>query len=77
MTDWIADSVDDYVRIAVALAENPIGLNEVRRSLRARMLASSLCDARSFARKVENGFRAIWQRWCEAPEDGLSSLSDV
>lgn len=69
LTDWIADSVDDYAEIAVALAENRSRLHELRRSLRARLLASPLCDAASFARKVENSYRTIWQNWCETPRD--------
>jgi protein O-GlcNAc transferase len=35
--------------------------------LRARMAASPLCDAPSFARKVEATYRSIWRLWCEPP----------
>jgi protein O-GlcNAc transferase len=68
LTDLIANSVEDYVEIAVALADNPGRLDELRRSLRSRLAASPLCDGRAFARKIEAAFRQIWQRWCEGLE---------
>ena len=67
LTDWIAGSVDDYLEIALALAANPEELYALRRSLRQRVAASSLCDGDSFARKMENAYRTIWKSWCEAP----------
>ncbi len=66
LNDWIADGVDDYVKIAVTLAENPARLRELRHSLRPRLASSSLCDGAAFARKIERCYRDIWQRWCEA-----------
>ena len=65
LQDLIADTVDGYVKIAAALAENPTRLQELRRSLRARLSASPLCDGASFAQKMERCFRKIWRRWCD------------
>ena len=67
LTDLIADSVEEYVEIAVALAGDPGRLADLRRSLRPRLAASPLCDGRAFARKIEAAFRQMWQMWCEAP----------
>ena len=67
LTDLIADSVEEYVEIAVALAGDPERLDDLRRSLRPRLAASPLCDGRAFARKIEAAFRHMWQRWCGAP----------
>jgi predicted O-linked N-acetylglucosamine transferase (SPINDLY family) len=67
LTDWIAGSVDDYIEIALALAANPAKLDALRRSLRQRVAASSLCDGSGFARKMENAYRTIWKSWCQAP----------
>ncbi len=67
LTDWIAGSVDDYLEIALALAANPEQLDALRRSLRQRVAASSLCDGDGFARKMENAYRTIWKSWCQAP----------
>jgi predicted O-linked N-acetylglucosamine transferase (SPINDLY family) len=66
LTDWIAASTGDYVEIALALGADPGNLHSLRHSLRRLMAASSLCDGNAFARKIENAYRTIWQRWCEA-----------
>jgi protein O-GlcNAc transferase len=68
LTDLIADSVGAYVETAVALAGNPARLADLRHSLRPRMAASPLCDAAGFARKIEQAYRTMWQRRCEAPD---------
>jgi protein O-GlcNAc transferase len=67
LPDLIANSVEEYVEIAVALASHPARLIELRHSLRGRMAASSLCDGPAFARKIEAAFRSMWQHWCAAP----------
>jgi protein O-GlcNAc transferase len=64
LTDLIADSVEAYVEMAVALAGDSARLADLRHSLRPRMAASSLCDAAGFARKVEDAYRTMWARWC-------------
>jgi protein O-GlcNAc transferase len=67
VTDLITDSIEAYVATTVALAGDPTRLADLRRSLRPRMAASSLCDAGGFARKVEDAYRTMWARWCAAP----------
>src|SRR5262249_44639957 len=67
LTDLIANSVEEYVEIAVALASNPGRLDDMRRSLRPLLQASPLCEGSAFARKIEAAFRTMWQQWCEAP----------
>jgi len=66
MTEFIAASPDDYVRTAVQLANDPARLTELRRDLRQRMAASSLCDSGGFARVVEDAYRTMWQEWSES-----------
>jgi predicted O-linked N-acetylglucosamine transferase (SPINDLY family) len=68
LTDLIANSVEEYVEIALALAGNLGRLNDLRRALRPRLGASPLCDGYAFARKMEATFRTMWQHWCDAPE---------
>jgi protein O-GlcNAc transferase len=69
LTDLIANSVEEYVEIALALAGNPERLGDLRRSLRPRLAASPLCDGRAFAHKIEATFRHLWRLWCEAPAE--------
>jgi protein O-GlcNAc transferase len=64
-TDWIANSLDDYIERALALAGSPQVLSELRSTLRPRIAASSLCDGKAFARAMENAFQFMWRRWCE------------
>jgi protein O-GlcNAc transferase len=54
-----------YVQAAVALAESPARLAELRETLRQRMLTSPLTNARRFARNVEKAYREMWRQWCE------------
>jgi protein O-GlcNAc transferase len=67
LTDLLANSVEEYIEIAAALANDRSRLADLRRSLRPRMEASPLCDSRAFARKMEAAFRSMWHRWCAAP----------
>ena len=64
MTETIAEDEDAYVARAVALAADPDKLETIRQSLRGRMAASSLVDARAFTRKLEAGYRAMWRDYC-------------
>jgi predicted O-linked N-acetylglucosamine transferase (SPINDLY family) len=66
LTELIAESPDDYVRIAAELANSPARLSELRSTLRRRMVASPLCDAKAFAQAVEDAYRVMWREWCEA-----------
>jgi len=64
LEDLIARDTEDYLRIAVTLADDDKRRNELRRTLRARMAASSLCNGPAFARKLEEAYRKIWRDWC-------------
>ena len=63
LTECIAPSEDDYVRIAAGLARDLPRLSEWRATLRARMQASPLMDAPRFARNVEAAYRQMWREW--------------
>ena len=74
LTDLIAHSIEEYVDIAVALADNSGRLDDLRRALRPRMAGSTMCDERAFAFKMEAAFRTMWQHWCAA-SPGMSAVS--
>lgn len=63
MPQLIATSPDEYVRIATTLARDIPELEEIRSSLRERMLGSPLMDAPRFARDIESAYHAIWNEW--------------
>ena len=60
LSNWIAESVEDYVRLAVHFATDRLGLKEVRNCLRAQFQASDLGDAARFTRHLEEAFETIW-----------------
>jgi predicted O-linked N-acetylglucosamine transferase (SPINDLY family) len=64
LDELIARSPDDYVSCAASLATNQERICDLRNTLRERLLTSAICDADSFARKVEQAFRQIWHDWC-------------
>jgi predicted O-linked N-acetylglucosamine transferase (SPINDLY family) len=64
MTDWIAETPDQYVAIAARQSKDLAALSELRTGLRQRMLASPLMNGRQFAADVESAYREMWQNWC-------------
>jgi predicted O-linked N-acetylglucosamine transferase (SPINDLY family) len=64
LDELVAKTPDAYVEKAAALAGDPDRLAVLRAQLRPRMAASTLCDAKSFARGVEQAYRLMWRRWC-------------
>jgi protein O-GlcNAc transferase len=65
--DLVADSRDQYVDLAAALAGDVSRLGELRRTLREQMRRSALMDGPRFARNVEGAYRGAWRRWCARP----------
>ncbi len=64
LADWVTDSVDGYVDMAVARAGDPAALAVLRSGLRARVRASPLCDAPRFGRNLGDALRSVWRDWC-------------
>jgi protein O-GlcNAc transferase len=61
LPDWVAVSVDDYVRKAIAFASDLCALARLRSSLRAQVLSSPLFDAHSFADDLSGALRGMHQ----------------
>jgi predicted O-linked N-acetylglucosamine transferase (SPINDLY family) len=64
--DWVAESVDAYIHLAVTSAADPAALSELRARLRARVAASPLCDAPRFGGALGAALRHAWTEWCSA-----------
>jgi predicted O-linked N-acetylglucosamine transferase (SPINDLY family) len=57
--DWVVQTPEQFVALAVHWAKDLNGLAEVRAGLRDRML-TTLCDAERFTRELEEAFRTMW-----------------
>jgi predicted O-linked N-acetylglucosamine transferase (SPINDLY family) len=53
-----------YVQGAIALANNPHRLQELREELRPRMRNSPLRDSEKFTKDLEMLLRRMWVAWC-------------
>ncbi|MGH7178636.1 MAG: tetratricopeptide repeat protein, partial [Tepidisphaeraceae bacterium] len=62
--ELVAQTPEQYVQKAAALAGDVPRLREIRHSLRRRMLDSPLCDARGYTRSLEAAFRQMWTTYC-------------
>jgi predicted O-linked N-acetylglucosamine transferase (SPINDLY family) len=51
--ELVGNGVEEYVSLAIRLADSPDRLSDPRRNMRSRLLESAVCDTRSFARNME------------------------
>jgi protein O-GlcNAc transferase len=52
---------DEFIKTAVALANNPETLDKLRSSLREKLLNSQLCDRTGFTKEIENAYQEMWK----------------
>jgi protein O-GlcNAc transferase len=69
LTELLAETPEEYARIAVRLANDPQQRGKWRAGLRERMQQSPLCDAANFTRGLEAAYRRVWQNWCHQQPD--------
>ncbi len=62
LPELVAEDVDGYRRLAVALAHERARLDEIRRRLAANRLTAPLFDTELFARNLERAYRLMWDR---------------
>jgi protein O-GlcNAc transferase len=67
LDNWVALDERDYIAKAVAHAGDVGSLAELRKALRAQVLASPLYDAKSFAQQFEQALWAMWDEKKSAP----------
>ena len=65
LTDLVAETPEQYIQAAASLAGDVLRLNQLRYSLRDRMLKSPLMDYKGLAHNIEAAFRTMWKVWCE------------
>ena len=64
MHEHVAETEDDYIATAVALASNLDALAELRAGLRRKLMNSPLCDGIGFTKGLEEAYRDMWGSWC-------------
>jgi predicted O-linked N-acetylglucosamine transferase (SPINDLY family) len=64
LPELVAESDEQYLGIAAALAADRPRLRALQRGLRDRMRAAPLMDAPGFMRDLERAYRAAWRRAC-------------
>lgn len=65
LCELAAETDEQFVQLAIDLANDLPRLADLRRTLRKRMEQSPLMDATGFARDIETAYRQIW--WEQAP----------
>ena len=75
--DLVAKTQADYLRIAVALANDLPRLAALRRSMRHRLSHSPLCDTARLTRSMEIAYRAMWRQWCAGQPPAAMRVSPV
>lgn len=63
--EFVADSMDDYVAKAVALARDPERLRRLRPEIRRALLDAPFSDGPRFVRDLEQALRVMWRRFVE------------
>lgn len=64
LPDWGADSDDAYVEIATGRAARIGELDQLRRALPGQISAAAAGNPVSYARAVDDAYRAMWTRYC-------------
>lgn len=64
LSELVAETPQDFVRLAQELASDLPRLSALRETLRGRMVASPLMDVAGFARSLEAEYRRAWRYWC-------------
>jgi len=64
LPEFVTHTADDYVQLAIDLAQDLPRLDALRQSLRARNIAASSTGAAELTKALENTFAEAWQRYC-------------
>ena len=68
LTDWIAETEEAYVKLAMQKASDLQSLAALRQQLRSVFNSSVIGDQVAYARAVEQEYRQLWREWCSSIE---------
>jgi predicted O-linked N-acetylglucosamine transferase (SPINDLY family) len=66
LSELVAQTPQEYVRIASELANDRDRLINLRRGMRARVENSPLREPIGLTRAVESAYRQFWHAWCSS-----------
>jgi predicted O-linked N-acetylglucosamine transferase (SPINDLY family) len=69
LTDWIAESPEQYVAIAARKAADLAALASLRKNLRPLFESSVIGNPQAYVQAVEKEYRQIWREWCARPRN--------
>jgi predicted O-linked N-acetylglucosamine transferase (SPINDLY family)/predicted SAM-dependent methyltransferase len=69
---FVAENDDEYIEIAVALAQNRQALSGLRQTMRDRMMSSPLMDRRGMGLALGTALREMWHKHCDKLNAELS-----
>ena len=67
--EWVVESREEYISLAIQLAQDQNGLAEIRARLRSEIEKSSLCRHEEFALNFESVLESIWTQSKEIGND--------
>jgi FkbM family methyltransferase len=74
LDDLVAETPEEYIEKAAALAADPLRLRELRAGLRERMQASPLMDAKRLATAMEDAYRDMYREALRASQAGEGAI---
>jgi predicted O-linked N-acetylglucosamine transferase (SPINDLY family) len=66
LPELVAKTSDEYISIAVNLANDLSRLQSLRDRLRDMMKDSPICEAKKFTANLEMCYRQMWETWCNS-----------
>lgn len=66
LPDWVTDSEETYVDIAVSRAAELGDLDKLRHALPGQVRAAAACNPVAYAQAVDEAYRAMWKRYCSS-----------
>jgi predicted O-linked N-acetylglucosamine transferase (SPINDLY family) len=66
MADWVADSEDEYLALAVKFASRPDQLSALRQDLPTRIAMSAVGNSAVYTKAIEAAYRTMWADYCRA-----------
>ncbi len=62
---FAAQTPEEYVKKAVALAMKPDAISQIRTNMRQRLAASPCCNTKTITKDIERTYRAMWEKYCQ------------